>query len=139
MSGWGPVVLPGGGGSQIPGDTSTPNPSFNLYSEANSVAAGIETDVFTYLVPASPPITHLLRFEFGGTNIGRYRLYFGATVVRQFVTWFNGTGLTGIWEFTTSGGDGLAVSSGTTIKVTVIHDRPQVGDFFAQMTGLTVN
>lgn len=145
MSGWGPrVYKPSGGSSgaiapiQVPGNTGAVDPSFNLYNEVSSVASGVETDLFTYLVPLSP-IIHLMRFEIGGSNIGQFKLYFDNTVVRQYMTWFNGTGLTGVWDFTTSGGGGLAVAPGTIIKIKVLHNRPFLGDYFAQMSGLNVN
>jgi hypothetical protein len=143
MPGWSPKVSTSGGGGgsggviQIPGNTSANDSSFTLYNEVSSVATSVTTDIFTYVVPVSP-IIHVLRFEFGGTNIGQYKLYFGATVQAQHLTWWNGPGLNGMWDFSVSGGGGLAVASGTVIKVKVTHFRPYVGDFYTRMSGLEI-
>jgi len=145
MSGWGPRVYKPTAGSatdingiQIPGNTSAADPSFAVYNEVSSVAYGVQTDIFTYVVPASP-IIHILRFQFGGTNIGQYKLYFGNIVQDQFITWFNGTGLTGEWNYETMGGGGLAVPSGTIVKVKVIHYRPDLADYYCRLSGVEIN
>jgi hypothetical protein len=109
-----------------------------LYNEISAVATSVTTDLFTWVVPATP-LFHVLRFEFGGTNIAQYKLYFGATVQAQALTWWNGPGLNHTWDFTTEGGGGLQVVGGTVVKVKVTHFRPYVGDFYCRMSGVEVN
>lgn len=147
MSGWGSITKPSSGGSssevipiglgQIPGDTATVDTTLNEYQEALSVATGVETNILVFVVPATP-IFHAVRFEFGGGNIGAYSLYFGATKQSSYITWWN-TGMNGFWEFKSGISGGTAVAGGTTIRVTILHNRPYVADFYARMTYTLIN
>lgn len=147
MSGWGSIIKPGGGGTvsevtaiglgQIGGDTATSDLTLNEYQEATAVATGVETNVLVFVVPASP-IFHAVRFEFGGGNIGTYKLYFGSNVQAQYVTWWN-TGMNGFWDFKSGIMGGVKVDGGTQIRVTVLHNRPYVANFYSRMEYVLIN
>ena len=134
MTGWGPKVLDGGGGGQpsIPGDGPLPDPSKSTFNRITAVPANVETDLLVFPVPATP-IIHLVRIDFGGENIGNYKLYEGATQQAEYFTWFNGPGLTATWDFTDTKGGGVALTPSSILKVTVEHWRPFLGPFFARM------
>lgn len=146
MSGWGSKSGDSGGistnvipigSTQVPNDTAIPDPTGSYYSEANSVATGVLTDVLTFVVPMTP-IWHLLRVEFGGNNIANYSLWFNAVKKDQSFTWFNGN-MTGVWDYVNPGGGGVLVASGMIIKVKVVHNRPFVGDFYAKINYIEIN
>jgi len=139
MTGWGSKSGGGAGGSgvpNVPGNTSTPDPAFSVYGEALAVPSGVETTILTWVVPA--PIVHLMRVEFGGQNIGEYRLKFGATVQSRSTIWFSGP-LNGTWNFETMAGGGVPVASGTVVRVTVLHARPMASDHHARIQYLEIN
>jgi hypothetical protein len=123
-------VIPIGLG-QIPGDTATTDTTYSEYQEAVAVATGVETNILVFVVPASP-LFHAVRFEFGGGNIGTYKLYFDTDVKAQYITWWN-TGMNGSWELKSGISGGLVVPGGTTIKVTILHNRPYVANFYSRM------
>jgi hypothetical protein len=124
------------GSTQVPGDTATPDPVLSDYGEALAVLSGVETVIVTHVVPASP-IQHVLRVEFSGTNIGFYRLYFGATRVHQTALWWT-SGFNGSWEFRNPGGGGLLLPASSVIQVRILHHSPQVGDFYARFQYIDV-
>lgn len=150
MSGFGPKVSKAGGGTtgpqpviivgggQITGDTVATDVTRDLYFEAPSVAAGIETNIMNYIVPLTP-IFQLVRFEFGGTNIGQFFLYFDNVRVNQYITWFNGSGLTGDWSYKSGIPGGIDVGAGVNIKLTCLHNRPFLGDFYSRMIYVLIN
>jgi len=140
MSGWGPIVSSGKnsgsaevvviGGGQIP-DTSAIDSTGSEYQEALSVGTGIETNILVYVVPASPDF-HLVRFEFGGGNIATYSLYVDNVRKAQCITWWN-TGMNGFWDFKSAIAGGLIIPGGSQIRVTCLHNRPYVADFYTRM------
>lgn len=147
MSGWGSIIQSTGGGggsgsetvivgqSQIPSDTSTPDPGVEVYGEALSVASGSETTILSYIVP--PGVFHLLRVELSGTNIGTFNLYYDSVRMNRLVTYYGGN-LSGAWEYF-SGAGGMEVPAGTVIQVKVLHSRPYPGDFTARIQGKFIN
>ena len=143
MVGWhkpGSVTVVGGGDGNFPNppseNTPSPDPSFSVYSEALAVAAAVETNVITWVVPVTK--TQLIRVEFGGCNIADYKLKYNGSTVNRKLLYFGGP-LFGKWEYSVAGGGGQNIASGTTVTVTVIHNRPFVGDFWARIQYLEVN
>jgi len=142
MSGWGPKVIGGGsgggGGLTYPNNTILPDPAYSTYNEISSVASGSWVDILVYVVPASP-VVHIVRIEYGGENIAKYRLLAGASVEARDVKWF-GDSLTGRWEFVNSDGGGLRMAAGTVVKVQVNHRRiGNPADFFARLQWREIN
>ena len=144
MVGWGPrVFTPTSGGAAdnltYPGNTSAPDPAYSVYNEISAVVANVWTDILTYVVPVSP-IIHIVRIEFGGENISKYRILAGASVMASYITWFNGGGLTGEWNFANADGGGIFLASGTVIKVQTNHRRIGMpADFFARLQYREIN
>lgn len=140
MSGWGPRVLPatggGGGGGGGIGNPDLPEEVLSIYDEANAVLANVDATIISYTIVGSNP-THLIRAEFGGTNIGRYYLKIDGVVQAQFVTWFNGP-MDGSWDFSANS-QGLPLNPGQIITIKVSHGRPFSGDYWAKLTLIKVD
>jgi len=97
------------------------------YNEISSLASGIEATIVTHTVVGGRR-TFIQRASVSGDNIAKYRVkingttidlkrvHFGGDLEKEFV--FNG-------EFN----PGFEVFVGDVVTVTVIHPRPQVGDF----------
>lgn len=130
---------PGGNdeiGLSIPGNTSASDISFFVYGTAAAVAAGVETTILSYVVPAG--IYHIIRAEFGGQNIGTFKQYWNATEKDQYITYW-GAGMNGSWNYSIADYGGVAVAPGTVITIKILHNRPQVGDFYAKLVLLNIN
>lgn len=141
MSGWGPRVIVNeqtGGGSGVIDLTDT---VLSVYDDVSAVAPSVPTVIITYVVPTIvatyPTAMELMNVEFGGTNIARYYLLINDVVQAQHITWFNGGGLNGTWDFR-SLNNGIRPNAGDTIKVSVTHERPPAGDFYARLNLLRV-
>lgn len=139
MVGWGPCdSVKGGsttnvidiGGTQVPGDTEIVDPSKLIYDEVSNVVSGALETILTFVVPVVP-IIHLLTVDFGGCNIGRYFLYWGAALQAKKTLWFNGSGLDGKWDFRKNRAGGLEVPPNTIVTVKVQHSRPLPSDHYA--------
>ena len=136
-TGWGPQVIPGGGGGLTPpGNTPSPDETKGFYNEVTGIAALTLTDVLTWVVPTSPTI-HLLMIEFGGCNIADYFLEIGGTQAAKGITYFGGK-MTGVWDFRNQTG-GKPLAGASTLKVKVEHCRPDLGDFFARICYMEIN
>lgn len=135
MSGWGPRVLISDGNSGA-GNPDLPDAPFLEYGEF-IVAGGGSNNLINYTTPGSN-VVHLTRVEFGGKNIGDYRLLINDVVKARFVTWFNGP-MDGFWDFTVEGFGGLPLAAGTNIKVQVNNDRSEMAEFFARIYGLVLD
>jgi hypothetical protein len=144
MPGWGPKVLPGGadtpdGALRYPDNTFLPDPAKTVFNEVSSVIHGSWVDVLTFVVPVTP-VVHVVRIAFGGENISKYQLLADLTVVDKYITWFNGTGLCGYWDFANSDGGGLRFNAGTVLKVQTNHYRVGMpADFFARLQYREIN
>lgn len=96
----------------------------NRFNEVTGVIAGITTAVITYTAIAN---TKILSCDFGGTNIAEYSLYIQAALNAKQCTYF--TQLNGRFDFK----DGLPVNTGDVITLEVVHNRPDPGDFNANL------
>ena len=126
---------PSGGSINPPGNTPAIDTSYTVYDTVAAVAAGVETTILTFVVPAT--VTHLVRVDFGGDNIGTYKMYWGTDEMDQYITYW--TEFNGRWEYSISGGVGVQIPSGAVVTIKVLHVRPNPGDFYAKLTlvGLT--
>lgn len=132
--------VPGGGGSgggQIPGDTPTPDNILTHFQQGPTAQVAGAFDILSYTVPNDGYPYHLMLAEFGGTNVAKYTLLFGATVQARSATWHSGP-LVSEWDYRGPPG-GLWVAGGTIIKITGSHNRPDPGDFWGRLTLLKVN
>lgn len=96
----------------------------NIFQEVDSVPSGVTSIVASYTALAN---TKLISCDFGGTNIAEYSLYIGGVLAAKKFTFFQN--LNERFNFA----DGLPVMNGDIIKVEVIHNRPDVGDFSANI------
>lgn len=137
MTGWGPKTgsASGGGGGGDQGNPDIVDHVINVYNDVLLVPANVETNIINYVVPAS--LMQIVRAEFGGTNIGKYRFYIDNVCKAQYVTWFNGP-MDGTWNFD-AGGKGEDLLSGQVIKVTAEHGRPFVGDYWVKLTFIKID
>ena len=147
MAGWGPKAGSSSGGSagnvipigstQVPGDTQIADSVYSVYNAISAVPANALTTILTFVVPLTP-IHHVLLVEFGGTNIARYYLSADNVDFNQYITWFNGSGLSASWDFRNTGGAGYLLTAGSIIRVKCEHGRPFVGDFYARLQYMQV-
>lgn len=98
------------------------------YNSISSLAAGAVTTILSYTVPAGKTLS-LKSFEVSGTNIATYNVEVAGVTKNNRRTYFGG-GLNATLEL-----NNLSVSSGTIVRVRVIHSRPMTGDFEATLLG----
>lgn len=103
---------------------------FTLWNEVSAVGANIETTVVSYLTPLLKT-TKVKMIDIDGDNIAIYKVKLnGVTIAKKHMWWI--PGLNGSFEF----GDGLELTAGQTLSVTVEHTRPYVGSFNARVQGV---
>lgn len=96
----------------------------NLFNEVDTVVSGITTEIISYTAIAN---TKILSCDFGGTNVAAYSLYIGGVLSAKKYTFFQN--LNERFEFQ----DGLPITIGDIISVEVVHNRPDPGDFNANL------
>lgn len=137
MGGWAGSsgIRPNGGGIFDGDDPSVS--SVNLFNEIESVPKNAEVDILNFTVS---PLTRLIlhRIELNGSNIAKYKLYIGGVAQAANQTWFNGE-MSALWDFTAPNNSGLKIATGTSVRVTVKHSRPDVGTFSAQLHGISLS
>lgn len=94
----------------------------NYYNEVTAVASGVLTTIQTYTVAVANASLQLV--DVSGTNIATYTVLLNGNPLIKKVTYFSG-------EFNEdfSFASGLGLVSGDVVTVTVLHNRPTVGDF----------
>ncbi len=101
------------------------NPVYT-FSEVATVAMGVETNIVSYTVPVGK--TALLTLsEMSGTNVSTYNLYVGAILVSKKRSHF--ASLTADMNFP----NGYVLNSGDVVTLKVIHNRPDTGDYEANL------
>ena len=113
--------------------SASPIVTTNTFAAVSSVAAGSETLIGGYTVPAGKTFA-LERVHFSGDNIAKYSVYVDAIKVATARTMFGGD-LTGEINLSASLSLGQPVASGAVITVKVIHNRPLAGNFEAVIIG----
>lgn len=99
----------------------------NFFGSITGVPANVETQIVQYTVPAGKRAV-IIRAEYSGEQIGLYKVYVD-NIQQAARRTHHGIGLTGQFEFTDSISSGLVIPAGATVKVTVVHSRPGLGQF----------
>lgn len=92
------------------------------YSEVTGIVAAVVTLIGAFT--ASSPNTLLQKVDFSGTNIAEYELRINSITEDKKRTYF-GNSLNGSFDFN----EGLLITTGDTVEVYVVHNRPSTGDF----------
>lgn len=112
------AVIGGTGGTQNPVST---------FNSVTSVASSVSTTIVTYTVPALKT-ANLQRLEVSGTNIAQYDVLINNVLQARRRTYF-GSSLNETFDFTAEIDLGFKLNSGDIVKINVIHQRPDLGDF----------
>lgn len=106
--------------------TTTPSGTISsAFNAISAVASGISTEVITYTATDGD---RLVGVEFSGSNIAKFDLEIAGSPSAQYYTHFGN--LNGQNSFS----DGLELVSGNVVRLTVVHNRPSLGDFSAKIT-----
>lgn len=101
----------------------------NFYGEITSVSSSTLSTIITHTVPIDK-VFLLQLIEFNGNNIAEYRVDIDSSDVAKKFTWFSGD-LFGEFPF-----KNLKIAAGSVIRLRVIHERPQTGDFSGRILGV---
>lgn len=101
--------------------------SRNIFGSINGVPANVETQIVQYTVPEGKRAV-IVRAEYSGEQIALYKVYVD-NIQQAARRTHHGIGLTGQFEFTDAISSGLVIPTGSIIKVTVVHNRPGLGQF----------
>lgn len=115
----------------VPSTSTSDNVVRNLYGEANAVPSGELVTITSYMVPPGKA-TLLQKVQCSGENLGKFQILVNGTAIGTQRTYFGGD-LNCQFDFTTGQENGLVLSSGTTVSVTILHNRPYLGDFEARI------
>lgn len=100
-----------------------------IYGEEDGVVTGV-TEV---LIDFNPSVnTKLVEIEVSGTNIATYEVLKNSSVIAKRRTMF---GANPNLEFTF---DGMLLENGDNLQISVVHERPYVGDFNATLKYIEV-
>ena len=126
-----PVVL-ASNQSPIAVTFTTVGDTVTSYSEITAIAAATETTILTYAVGVAQ--AYLLFVESNGTNVADYKVKLNGSTINRKYTYF-GAPLSAYFDFKSSVSffPGLSLVSGDVLTVTVIHNRPSLGDFNANI------
>lgn len=97
------------------------------YSEITSVPSGSELTILSFVSPVGVA-TYLQRVSPSGSNIAEYKVKIDGNVVGKKRTYFGGS-LNTEFIFDGKSNNGYPVPEGSVITVTVIHNRPSLGEF----------
>lgn len=103
------------------------------HQEISAVVAGVETTMFTYAAPALG--FKLYKVDVSGENIALFRVYVDTNVVSTKRTFFGNLNESFAYEPYTNG---LELTSGQQLIVTVIHTRPFIANFEVTVMGLNL-
>jgi len=102
--------------------------ALNEYGEATSVPSATPANIISYTVPVGKVVA-LDKIEVSGENVAKYQVDIDGSIVGTRLTYwcdFNA-------DFTFRQ---KRLVAGTVVKVTVEHNRPMTGDFFASIIGV---
>jgi hypothetical protein len=106
------------------------------FNAVTSVGTGLAQTILTYTVPALKKFS-LQRVTVSGTNIAQYDCFVDSSQIGRLRTYFGGD-LNAVFDFTSEPARGITYDSGQVINVTVVHQRPDLGDFEASMQGILI-
>jgi hypothetical protein len=101
--------------------------SRNFFGSVTGVPANIETQIVQYVVPPGKRAV-IVRAEYSGEQIGLYKVYID-NIQQAARRTHHGIGLTGQFDFTDAISSGMIAPGGSTVKITVVHNRPGLGQF----------
>lgn len=107
------------------------------YNEVFNVASGVTTTIVTYTVPALKTAV-LERIDTSGENVGRYDITLNGSPFDTQRSYF-GSEFNTLFEYTTGSAQGLVLNAGDVIAVTILHNRPFVGNFTARIQVLEIS
>lgn len=107
-----------------------------VYTEVSAVVASVETTIAQFTAIGGRR-TFLQKIGASGDNIAKYRVKVNGTVIDFKRTNFGGN-LNADFIFDGQLNNGLEISSGATVSITVIHERPDPSDFNAKIAYLEV-
>lgn len=96
------------------------------YGEVTGVAPGLETTVLTVTAPVVSK--RIEKIEVSGTNVAEIRIKYNGTIFTKKYLWHGAFNVTFAFETYVSG---FKVNVGQNVTVTVVHNRPDPGDFNA--------
>lgn len=99
----------------------------SIWDQALQVISGSETNIVSYTVPAGKT-SYLIRAEASGENIAKFSLYLNNDNLSTRRTNFGGD-LTTDWDFTSGVNRPLKLNAGDVVLMTLLHMRPNPGDF----------
>lgn len=103
----------------------------NFFGSVTGVPANVETQIVQYVVPEGKRAI-LIRSEYSGEQIGLYKVYID-NIQQAARRTHHGIGLTGQFEFTDMISAGIIIPGNSIVKVTVVHNRPGLGQFDARI------
>ena len=130
----GNILEPNADGSinvNIQPSTSNSNQVKNVFGSAAAVVSGATTTIVQYTVPLNK-IAILERSVASGENIGAFTILINNVVQSIQRTYYAG-GFNVTFEFITGQDNGLVLQPGDNVKVTILHNRPYVGNFDARI------
>ena len=130
----GNILEPNADGSinvNIQPSTSNTNQVKNIFGTAAAVPSGATTTIVQYTVPLNK-IAILERSVASGENIGAFTILINNAVQSIQRTYYAG-GFNVTFEFITGQDNGLVLQPGDNVKVTILHNRPYVGNFDARI------
>jgi len=135
----GNIIEPNPDGSINVNVTPSTNPNdtvINVFGTAASVVSGSTTTIVQYTVPMNKTAI-LERSVASGENIGAFSLLINNAVQSVQRTYYAG-GFNVTFEFITGQNNGLVLQPGDNVKVTILHNRPYVGNFDARIQVLEI-
>lgn len=103
------------------------------HQEISSVVSGVETTLYTFTTPTSG--FKLYKVEVSGENIALYKIYIDSNPISSKRTFFGQLNTDFTFQPFTNG---LELTSGQVLKVTVLHSRPFTGNFEVTIMGLNL-
>lgn len=101
------------------------------FNEVSSISSGSETTVVTLTAPLSG--TRIQKVDVSGDNVALYKLKLnGATIATKRTWWSNFNESFDFESFV----NGLLLTSGQVLTVTVLHSRPYLGSFEATIMSI---
>lgn len=110
--------------------------TINTYNEVAAVLTGVLTTVVTYTAPIGKS-TFLQRATAGGTNIASYQIEINGVIIEKRRTYFSSP-LTTDFTFLGFSESGLSLNQGDVVRIRAVHDRPDPGDFEANIQTIEV-
>ena len=101
------------------------------YNEITAVASGAESPIITMVVP--PEGFRLMKVEVSGENVALFALKIDGVTIFTKRSWWNGFNQTFSFE---DFQNGLKLTNGQILTITVIHNRPVPANFEATVMGI---